>query len=202
MDDIIVTGNSPSYIDDLVLQLRSSFDMTNLGCLCYFCGLEITQSVHGIVVNQSKYANDLLHRFGMAAAKPCLTLIALRSSKDVYAPCPPEDASHYRSIIGDLHYLTFTRLDIAFSVSKLSQYMHSPTYDDFSAAKWILRYLNGSLSSGLLLKNDSSSTISLSAFSDSDWAEDSVDWRSTIDFLVFLGPSLISWVAKKQSTAS
>lgn len=130
------------------------------------------------------------------------TPIALKSPSDDGTLCCSDDASLFRSLIGALHYLTFTRPDIAFSVSKLSQFLHRSTLVHLVAAKRILRYLLGSLSAGILFKRSSADFCKLHAFSDSDWAGDSVDRRSTSGFVLFLGPNPISWSAKKQKTVS
>lgn len=73
VDDIILTGNDRAYIDSLVSQLRVVFDMTDLGTLTYFLGLEVKHQSTNIFVSQTKYATDLLAKFGMANAKTCAT---------------------------------------------------------------------------------------------------------------------------------
>lgn len=75
--------------------------------------------------------------------------------------------------------------------------MHSPREQHMQAAKRILRFLKGTLTHGLWLKNGS---IHLYAYLDADWASSMFDRRSTSGYCVFLGPNLISWNAKKQST--
>lgn len=151
VDDIIVTGNDPSYIETLIDQLRQKFDMTNLGALKYFIGLEVIKTNVGISVTQTKYAKDILHRFGMSDCKPCNTPIAINSFNDVSnSVCSLEDAKAYREIVGALHYITFTRADIAFSVSKLSQFMHCPAHSHLTAAKRVLSYINDTISKGIL----------------------------------------------------
>lgn len=80
--------------------------------------------------------------------------------------------------------------------------MHSPSTAHLAAAKRVLRYLNGSLNSGLLFIKGCTDFLSLNAFSDSNWAGDSTDMQSTIGFIIFLGQNPVSWVAKKQSTVS
>lgn len=138
----------------------------------------------------------------MAGAKSCSTPIALKPPPDDGVLCSSADATLFRSLVGALHYLTFTRPDIAFSVSKISQYLHRPTQTHLVAAKRILRYLLQNPSAGLLFRRCSSDFFKLNAFSDSDWAGDSADRRSTTGFVLFLGANPISWTAKKQSTVS
>lgn len=98
-----------------------------------------------------------------------------------------------------LYIITFTRLDISFAVSRLSQFMHSPTYVHLTVVKRILRYVYGSLSVGLHFKR---SSVSLLAFSDFDWAGNRLDRRSTTGFVIYLGSNPISWMSKKQTMVS
>lgn len=104
---------------------------------------------------------------------------------------PMDDPHFYRSIVGALQYATITRPDIAFSVNKVSQYMHNPTTNHWAAVKRILRYLNGSSSQGLTLRPDSS--FSLHAYCDADWVGCPDDRRSTSGFCIYFGSNLISW---------
>ncbi|XP_022151604.1 uncharacterized protein LOC111019517 [Momordica charantia] len=193
VDDITLTETHASYIDCLISQLKLRFDMTDLGPLRFFLGLEIAYSSHGISVHQSKYTKDVLTRFGMLSAKPCSTPIAL-SSAHTSSLCSDADAKNYRSLVGALHYLTFSRPNIAFAVSKLSQHLHSPTDEHLVAAKRVLRYLRGSVGLGLIFQKGCclDHSLRLTAYSDSDWAGDSNDRRSTIGFVIFLGSSPIS----------
>lgn len=92
-------------------------------------------------------------------------------------------------MFGALHYLTFTRPDISFAVSRVSQFMHAPTYLHPVVVKCILRYIRGSLSARLKFMRGS---LSLLAFFDSDWAGNRFDKRSTTDFVIFLGCNPIS----------
>ena len=105
-----------------------------------------------------------------------------------------KDPAVYRSIAGALQYLTPTRPDLAFAVNLACQYMHSPTEAQFAALKCILRYIKGTLSYGLHIRDG---PLHLIAFSDADWAGDTVDRRSTTGFCIFFGPNPVSWCAKK-----
>jgi histone deacetylase 1/2 len=110
------------------------------------------------------------------------------------------DSSQYRSIVGALQYLTLTRLDLSFSVNKVCQYLHAPTTAHWTAVKRILRYVKSTSQLGITFRK-SSSTL-LSAFSDADWAGCIEDRRSTGGFAIFIGPSLVSWIARKQDSVS
>jgi histone deacetylase 1/2 len=111
-----------------------------------------------------------------------------------------EDSTNYRSVVGALQYLTLTRPDLSFVVNKVCQFLHSPTTAHWSAVKRILRYVKGTLAMSLKLRKSSSTLVS--AFSDADWAGCVDDRRSTGGFVVFFGPNLVSWSARKQPTVS
>jgi histone deacetylase 1/2 len=112
----------------------------------------------------------------------------------------PKDSTRYRSIVGDLQYLTLTRPDISFAVNKVCQFVHAPTTLHWSAVKRILRYKHATLELGLNIRR--SSSMMVSAFSYADWTGCVDDRCSTGGFAVFLGCNLISWCTRKQATVS
>ncbi|CAL8999831.1 unnamed protein product [Prunus brigantina] len=112
---------------------------------------------------------------------------------------PSDDPAHYRSIVGALQYLTFTRPDIAYVVHQVCQFMHSPLDTYYLAVKRILRYLKGTIDHGLLYKKGS---LDMTAYTDAYWAGDPNDRRSTTGFVVFLGSNPVSWSSKKQQSVS
>uniref|UniRef100_A0A251RWD9 Putative zinc finger, CCHC-type n=1 Tax=Helianthus annuus TaxID=4232 RepID=A0A251RWD9_HELAN len=110
------------------------------------------------------------------------------------------DATHYRSIVGALQYLTITRPDIAYAVNQVSQFLHAPTVAHFQEVKRILRYLKGTIALGLHYSRPTHTT--LLGYSDADWARCLETRRSTYGYSIFLGGNLISWSAKKQPTVA
>ena len=136
----------------------------------------------------------------MDQAKPCRTPMAsnLKLSKNVGDPF--QDVTLYRSTVGALQYLTFTRPDISFSVNKVCQYMQQPSNVHWMAVKQILRYLKFTIDHGILIKP--STNIQLYAFIDANWAGCLDDRRSQSGHCLYLGPNLISWSSKKQATVS
>lgn len=122
------------------------------------------------------------------AASPKLTLNGGHSLSD---PTP------YRQLIGSLQYLQFTRLDIAFAVNRLSQFMHHPTEEHWQAAKRILRYLAGTTTHGVYFAADNKPM--LHGFSDADWAGDTDDYISTNAYIIYSGKTPVSWSSKKQT---
>lgn len=111
-----------------------------------------------------------------------------------------EESFQYRSTVGALQYLTLTRPDLSFAVNKVCQYLSRPTDVHWEAVKRILRFVKGTVSTGLTLRRSPSTLISI--YTDADWAGCIDDRRSTGGFAVFFGPNLISWSARKQPTVS
>ncbi|XP_061338805.1 uncharacterized mitochondrial protein AtMg00810-like [Gastrolobium bilobum] len=200
VDDIVLTGNDMEKIHRVKEFLDKQFKIKNLGPLRFFLGLEISRSQRGIILNQRKYALELLSDTGLLAAKPAFTPIdaASKLSRSTGAPLP--DASSYRRLIGRLLYLTTTRPDIAFSVQQLSQFVSAPTDTHLLAAPRVLQYIKRSPSAGLFFP--STSSLTLSGYSDSDWACCPDTRRSITSHCIFLGSTLVSRKSKKQTTVS
>ncbi|KAM1169726.1 hypothetical protein ACFX19_032002 [Malus domestica] len=197
VDDILVIGPSSSECQQVISQLRSMFLIKDLGPLHYFLGIEVKRSSSGIFINQTKYILDLLQKANMDGAKPYNT--PLSTAKLDHTSPLLENATEYRSLVGALQYLIWTRPDISFAVNLVCQFMHSPRLSHLQAVKRHLRYLKSSIELGLWFSK-SSYPLCLQAFSDADWAGCSIDKRSTSGFCIFLGSSILSWSAKKQPT--
>jgi histone deacetylase 1/2 len=151
VDDIIVASSSQAAIDRLLRDLHKEFALKDLGNLHYFLGIEVHRSHNGLVLNQAKYAQDVLARVGMTYCSGSPT--PLSSSEKITARegdlLGHEDSTKYRSMVGALQYLTLTRPDISYVVNKVCQYLHTPTTMHWTAAKRILRYVEDTLSIGL-----------------------------------------------------
>ncbi|XP_058776006.1 uncharacterized mitochondrial protein AtMg00810-like [Vicia villosa] len=134
----------------------------------------------------------------------------METSKGVPSPmlnqCKPskfgsdvmEDSLFYRSVVGALQYITLTRPDIAYFVNKACQVMTNPLDSHWSMVKRILRYLSGTSTIGLLLSPaHPNQALSLRAYSDSNWANDPDDRRSTFSTCIFIGPNLAGITARR-----
>ncbi|CAN6723360.1 unnamed protein product [Malus baccata var. baccata] len=199
VDDIILTGDSDVVVQFVISQLTKEFDMKDLGILHFFLGLQIEYQARGLFVHQHKYVKELLQKANMEECKPCLTPCHPNQKLLNHGSPPISDLTTYRSLVGALQYLTFTRPDIAFSVNQVCQFMHQPLESHFTAVKCILRYLKGSMDLGLCFTPGS---LHLQAYIDADWAGDPNDRRSTTGFVVFIGSNPISWSSKKQHIVS
>ncbi|KAM0964198.1 hypothetical protein ACFX15_022575 [Malus domestica] len=130
----------------------------------------------------------------MVDSKPCASPSSA-SKLALYDGELLQEPTMYRSLVGALQYLTWTRFDITFSVNQVCQHLQNPRTTHFTTVKWILRYLKGTLDHGLLLTKGSTN---ITAFLDVDWADCPIHCRSTFGFYLFFGNNLISWNAKKQ----
>jgi hypothetical protein len=200
VDDIILTGSSNNVLSQLIATLSHDFPIKDLGNLNFFLGVEVIRQAKGLLLSQQRYISDLLHRTKMTHAKPVHSPMSSSTSLSKFRGPSFSDKTLYRSIVGALQYLSFTRPDIAFAVNKVAQFMHDPRNDHWSAVKRILRYLKHSITYGLFISKCSS--MHLSAFSDADWAGCPDDRKSTSGYCIYLGNNLISWSSKKQPTVS
>ncbi|WZZ85883.1 hypothetical protein YC2023_114462 [Brassica napus] len=200
VDDLIVTGNSAKEINDFKKDMSKNFEMSDLGLLTYYLGLEVRQNSDCIMINQEAYARRILKDAVMDECNStCIPMeFGLQLSKGLDEP--EIDATLYQRRIGCLRYLMHTRPDIAFSVGILSRYMHSPRTSHGNALKQVLRYLKGTLGYGLSFKLGGSKK--LIGYSDSSHNTDPDDGRSTTRHLFCLGETPITWCSQKQDTVA
>lgn len=196
VDDIIVTGSDSSAVASVLSSLAERFSIKDPTDLHYFLGIEATRTKQGLHLMQRKYVMDLLTRTNMVDAKPVATPLPTTPKLTLHGGTKLDDATEYRSIVGSLQYLAFTRPDIAFAVNRLSQFMHQPTTDHWQATKRVLRYLAGTSTHEIFLK--ANSPMLLHAYSDADWAGDNDDYVSTNAYVIYLGHNPISSSSKKQ----
>lgn len=196
VDEIMITGNSREYIDQFILQLQSYFPIKDLGELHFFLGLQVKRNSHQLFLSQTKYALDLLEKFNMTGAKPCITPISPHSQLSSSDGTPLSDPSEYRSLVGALQYLTWTRPKIGYAVNQVCLHMQAPTDTHFIAAKRILRYIKSTLDYGILF---SKGLLAIHGYSDADWAGSVDTRRSTSSFCIFFGSNPISWSSKRQN---
>ncbi|GKV28732.1 hypothetical protein SLEP1_g37748 [Rubroshorea leprosula] len=168
-------------------------DSTVIYFLVYVDDIILTEAINttvGLFLSQQRYISDLLHKTGMADAKPVTTPMASSASSLHSIGTALSDGTDYQRVVGSLQYLALTGPDISFVVSRLSQFMHCPTDTHWQAAKHVLRYLKGTSCHELLLRPQSS--LLLHAFSNADWAGDRATCVSTTGYIVFLSATYLS----------
>ncbi|KAK2404761.1 putative mitochondrial protein [Trifolium repens] len=199
VDDLLVTGDDIHVINNFKKSMLQAFEMTDLGEMKYFLGMELHQHDDGIFISQSKYANDVLKKFKLESCKPVSTPLAVNEKLSKVDGDDKADVTQYRSLIGCLLYLTATRPDLMFSASLLSRFMHSPSVTHFGVGKRVLRYIKGTSDFGIWY---SKSDGKLEGFVDSDWAGSVDDSKSTTGYVFSLGSGVFSWNSKKQDVVA
>ena len=138
VDDMIYMGSSSYLINEFKACMKKKFEMTDLGDLQYFLGLEVKQLKDGIFVSQRKYAADLLKRFNTLNCKVATTLMNLNEKLQIDDGTEQANERYFRSLVGGLIYSTHTQPDIAFSVGVISRFMHGPSKHHLGAGKRVL----------------------------------------------------------------
>nr|GEX69646.1 retrovirus-related Pol polyprotein from transposon TNT 1-94 [Tanacetum cinerariifolium] len=154
----------------------------------------------GIFINQSKFALEILKKFGMDSCDPVDTPMVDRLKLDEDPLGIPVDQTKFCSMVGSLMYLTASRLDLVFSVCMCARYQASPTKKHLEALKRIFRYLKGTINWGLWYPKDTA--MALTAYLDADHAGCQDTRRSTSKSAQFLGDKLVSWSSKKQKSTA
>jgi hypothetical protein len=197
VDDLLVTGSNLQQIERFKQDMMQAFEMSDLGLMSFFLGMEIKQSRGVIFIGQEKYAKEILKKFQMENCKPTATPMNQKDKFSKEDGTARVNEEKYRSLIGCLLYLTATRPDILYATNLLSRFMHCPSELHMRAAKRILRYIKGTCSFGV--KFMQCKTLKLHGFSDSDWGGFIDDMKSTSGFCFNLGSTIFSWSSKKQS---
>ncbi|GJV10081.1 retrovirus-related pol polyprotein from transposon TNT 1-94 [Tanacetum coccineum] len=198
VDNVLITGNSPSEIQHLKQALDIKFTIKDLGLAKYFLGIEICNTANGTHLNQRKYILYLLTDAGLTAAKPNPSPLPTNLKLSLNKGVPLSAA--YRRLVGRLLYLTMTRPNISYVVQHLSQFVSSPKDVHLQAAIHLLKYLKGSVSKGLFYLIQPH--LKVTGFSDADWASCLMTRKSLTGYCIFFGHSLVSWKTKKQATLS
>lgn len=130
-------------------EMQTKFEMSNLGEMNYFLGMEIHQATDGIFISQRKYAWDILKRFKMERCKPVSTPLVHNEKILKFERGDRADPAIYRSLIGSLLYWTATRPNLMFAASFLSRFMHGPSQVHLGVTKRTLRYIKGTSDYGI-----------------------------------------------------
>nr|GEU93789.1 hypothetical protein [Tanacetum cinerariifolium] len=173
------------------------FEMSLMGEMKFFLGLQIHQSPSGIFINQAKYTLEILYKHGMDKSHSIGTPMATKPKLEADLSGTPVDQTDYRSKIRSLVYLTSSRPDIVQVVCFCARYQSRPTKKHLKEVKKIFRYLKGTVNIGLWYPKDSS--FELTAFSYADHAGCTDSRKSTSGGIQFLCDKLVSWMSKKQN---
>ncbi|KAD6452986.1 hypothetical protein E3N88_07691 [Mikania micrantha] len=200
VDDLLVTGSSQQQISQFKRQMEQTFEMSDLGLLTYYLGLEVSQGNSGIKITQQSYAKKILRMTGLEDCnstkipmEPGLKLGKNDEEEEV-------DATDYRRTVGCLRYLTHTRPDLMYAVGYVSRYMQSPKATHHQAAKHILRYIKGTTDLGIHYLREGKGK--LVGFSDSSYSVDMDDGKGTTGVVFYFNERPVTWLSQKQSTVA
>jgi len=185
------------FFVEFVSAMQGEVEMSMMGELNFFLGLQVKQMEHGTFLCQSKYCKELMKKFEMDKCKEASTPISTSCYLDLDEKGVSVDQTKYRGLIGSLLYLTASHPDIMFSVCMCARFQSNPKESHFKGGKRILKYLKGTINVGLWYPRGAS--LSLIRYSDSDFAGCKLDRKSTSGTCHLLGASLISWHSKKQA---
>ena len=158
--------------------MKAIFEMSMVGELTYFLGLQVKQTDSGIYINQAKYARNLVKRFGLDNAAHARTPMATNAKLTNDPSGESVDVTLYRSMIGILLYLTASKPDIAFSVGVCCRFQSNPKVSHLNAVKRITKYVGGTCDYRLFYSKEFN--LSLAGFSDSDWAGNADDRKAPL----------------------
>ena len=197
VDDLIVTGPISAHIKEFKVKMMKLFEMSDLGLLNSYLGIEVIQGKSSICLNHRTYAMNILEQYNMTDCNLAHSPMEARLKFVKSEQDSSVDSTLYRSLIGSLRYLTHTRPDLMFSVGFLSRFMEHPTSEHMLALKRVLRYIKGTLDYGLVYKRGQVAA-QLIGYTDSDYAGDIEDRKSTMGHVFFYNSMAISWTSQKQ----
>src|SRR3954469_16452290 len=198
VDDIIFGTSNGSLGKEFAKSMHAEFEMSIMGELKYFLGIQINQTSDGTYVHQTQYVKELLMKFNLSESNEAKTPMHPTCVLGKDEVSKKVDQKLYRGMIGSLLYLTASRPDILFSVCLCARFQSDPRESHLTAVKRILRYLKGTTNVGLVYRR--SKDYNLVGFCDADYAGDRIERKSTSGSCQFLGSHLISWYSKKQAT--
>lgn len=194
VDDLLLLVQAPHELADLKNRLNRAFRMTDLGLAKSCIGIRIHQTESGIQLDQSVYIEEVLKRFNMTECNPATTPAA---TAPLTANDENDEAIPYQQAVGALLFIAqATRPDIAHAVNVASRFNQNHTQVEWQFVKRIMRYLKFTQNKRLSFVH--SSNRNLIAYSDSDYASDKDDRKSTTGYIVLMAGAAINWRSTKQ----
>jgi len=206
VDDLLLFAKTPNIMDNLKRQLKTKFDLTDLGEPKKIVGIEITRNrtSKSIHISQKNYIESILIKEKLQSCNPVgmpldpgVVLTKNDTERD------DELQKRYASLIGSLMYLAVAmRPDIAYAVHRLSSFTANPSKNHMGAAKRILRYLAGTRNAGITYHSQGEVDIHFCGWTDADFANDPTDRLSISGYVFKLGNGAITWSSKKQNAVA
>jgi hypothetical protein len=200
VDDLFITGNSDLLVSTVKQFLQHTFSMTDLGLIKRYLGVSFEYLLQGIFLHQQDYAHSILKEFGMLDYRPAKVPMPEGTILLTDMLSPYVDSTYYCKLLGKLIFLTITRANIAYAVNRISSYMAHPQQAHLDAVLHIIRYLQGTLDTGILYHKSLPSQ--LTGFTDADWGSCLETRRSIGAYIFTLGHGPVTWMSKKQLTVA
>ena len=206
VDDCLAGARTELELDQLVVLIDSHFRVKDLGEPDTFLGMSVTRDrpARTLKLSQETYTRNLLLRFRMDAASPAAVPLP-PGTKLTKEGEPLPAVNRYAELVGCLMYLACgTRPDIAFAVNSLTRFMLRPMAAHWKAAQHILRYLVGTVSTGITYGGPSSPGLDagVQVYCDADHAADTTTFKSTSGIVCSLNGGAVCWSSKLQTTAA
>lgn len=207
VDDLLLAGTVEEEVGKVIQSLNKNLKMKNLGQIGHFLGMLISQNLpeSKIIINQTNYLRNVLQKFGLLDCKPSKTPMDANFHHDQLKRDKSESLEiekKCRMAIGCLMYaMLCSRPDLCIAIGILSRYQTCASQDLWKEIKHVLRYVQGTLGMSLVYYKNESENI-ITGFSDSDWAGDCIDRKSTSGYIFKVFNCTVSWASRKQSTVS
>jgi hypothetical protein len=200
IDNLVITDTKDADVAAFKEEMKVTFQMSDLGLLSFYLGIEVHQGDPGITLRQTAYAKRVIELVGLTDCNPTLTPMEERLKLSRDSTMEEVDATQYRRLVGSFRYLAHTRSDLAFSVGYVSRFMQRPTTEHQQVVKRIIRYVAGTLDHGLYYPR-CPGEAHLVGYSDSDHTSD-IDTSKSTSGILFFGKCLVSWQSVKQQVVA
>jgi hypothetical protein len=202
VDDLLATATSASMTNELFTNLKA-LDVKDLGVVRKFLGMRVEFKDDGFTLDQETLTRDYLEAHSMTNANPVSTPTTLHRDPEDDKQLDPNQVKAFRTLAGGLLWLArCTRPDIAFAVHQMTRRTHAPRVADMRLGKRVLRYLIGTVSAKLHMKQSTHGELTLCAYTDADFAAQESDRKSISAATVHLNGLLVNWYCTKQSNVS
>ena len=190
VNDIIFGSTKDELAHNFSKLMQAKFKMSMIGELNHFLRLQIHQQESGIFLSQSKYAKNLVKKFGLKSTSSVRTPISPNVKLIVDLLGKSVDSFLYRSMIGSLLYLTASRPNISYSVGVCVKYQANLKEYHMISLKRIIKYVKSTADFGVWYSKDTNDV--LAGYFNADWAENANDRKSTLGGCFYVGNNLVS----------
>jgi transposase InsO family protein len=204
VDDVLIFAKGVKPLSKLKHQLSERYDMTDLGSVQQFLGMQIyrDRASRTIQICQTTYSRKILSKFGMDKCNGITTPMEQLPLQNNDSAASPDTQHYYQSVSGSLmHAMLGTRPDLAYTVSTLSKFNSNPSDSHLIASKRALRYLQHTSNFGITY-GGAGKHRSVTAFSDADWGNDKDTRRSVYGYVFLINGGAVSWKSKRQTVVA